>query len=315
MPELPEVETVRRELETALVGRVVRAARLLRRDVLVMPGDPAGGFSRQRAAPAPTRAGPRALLLGARVASVRRLGKQLFIHADDGRALGAHLGMTGRFDVVPADAPRRAPEAPHTHARWTLDDGVRLAFVDPRRFGGLWSLPTPAHVADRVSGLGADALTIDDEALVAALARAARPVKAALLDQTVLAGVGNIYADEALFRAGVHPLARADHLPREAVVRLAQAVRACLEEALLAGGSTVRDYAAPGGLPGRYQGQHRVYGRAGEACVACGGPLASGRVAQRMTVWCPSCQAEPASIRQTLHSRARAQGLSPPGRG
>ena len=296
MPELPEVERVRRDLEPALLGRTVTAVRLRRRDVVATPDDPPGGFSRNRRAgrepPTPRRV-PRAdLLLGQRITALLRRGKRLAVVADSGRALAVHLGMTGRLAAVPPHARPRL--APHTHVSWTLDDGARLHFSDPRRFGGVWTFPSAESLARRqFDPLGPDALDIAARDLAPRLARAARPIKAALLDQAVLAGVGNIYADEALHRAGIHPGALARELAPERVGDLARAVRHVLRAALRAGGSTIRDYASPGGDPGAYQTSHRVYARAGLPCLACHATLESDLIAQRTTVWCPRCQPGP----------------------
>jgi formamidopyrimidine-DNA glycosylase len=289
MPELPEVESVRRGLD-ALVGCTITRARLLRRSVLVVPGDPDGGWERNRSPARPRRHTASMLLDGATIALARRHGKQLALVASDSRVLLAHLGMTGSFRVL---APRAHAPSDHVHAVWTLDDARRLAFRDPRRFGGLWFLPTRADLDARWAALGPDALTVTPAQLAPRVQRSARPVKAALLDQAVIAGVGNIYADEALFRARLHPLRRAADLTSDELDRLAAAIRAVLAEALQAGGSTLRDFVAADGSPGSYRAAHRVYGRAGLPCPDCGSPLASARVAQRATVWCPTCQPPP----------------------
>jgi len=291
MPELPEVETVRRSVEAHLLGRVVRLARLLRRDVLVAPGDPAGGFSRQRGtrrSATPVSITPADLLEGATIARVQRLGKQIAIIGVDRsgaeRALGVQLGMTGHLEVG-----RGEPATTHVHAVWTLDVGV-LAFSDPRRFGSLRVFRTMSELEEHLRPLGPDALSIDPEALAQRLAGARRPIKAALLDQSVLAGVGNIYADEALFLSGIHPEARADRLSGDRISTLAASIRRVMSDALLAGGSTIRDYRSGTGEPGTYQAAHRVYGKAGHPCPACGELLRGSRVAQRATVYCSRCQ-------------------------
>lgn len=292
MPEGPEVERVRRSVEPALVGARVVGARLLRRDVLTAPGDPPGGWSRGRGAAGPARPVPRAaMLLGQSIVALERRGKQLAIVADSGRVLLVHLGMTGRLLVTPAGEPERS--MPHTHARWVVDRGdgaAVLRFIDPRRFGGLWALVDRAALEARWRGLGPDALEVSGRALAGALAGSRRPVKAALLDQGVVAGVGNIYADEALFAAGLHPARPSASIDRRGVWRLAAAIRRVTARAVAAGGSTIRDYTDGQGTPGRAQERHRVYGRGGRACVRCGVALECGIVAQRTTVWCPACQ-------------------------
>lgn len=301
MPELPEVETIRRALAPRLIGAAVARARLLRRDIAVAPGDPAGGFSRQRSSNsrAPVRIRPADLLQGDRIAAIDRRGKRLLIRTDPGRAIGVHLGMTGQLLILPP----RQPLPDHTHAVWSLGvppaspgaverpRGARLAFRDPRRFGGLWMFPDQAAADAWLDQLGPDALTITARQLGRALASARRPIKAALLDQTLLAGVGNIYADEALYRARLLPQRVAAELEPPEIARLAQAIRAVLREAVRTRGSTLRDYRDPDGQAGSAQLAHQVYGRSGAPCHRCRQPLLLLRVAQRATVFCPACQA------------------------
>jgi formamidopyrimidine-DNA glycosylase len=278
MPELPEVETVRRSAERFLVGRRVVSVRLSRRDIVT--GD----------------AGRKALLDGARIVSVARHGKNLGIVSDDGRALGVHLGMTGQLLCLPSGM--RAKQTDHVHAQWRLegesDDGVRavrLLFRDPRRFGGLETFESVGAMHERSWGrLGPDAASVTGEQLVAALGRSVRAVKAGLLDQAAVAGVGNIYADESLFAARIHPCRSCAGLSIEEWDRLAAEVRRVLAEAIAAGGSTLRDYRDAAGGSGWFQTKHLVYGRSGQACVVCGGPLERLSVAQRTTVACPVCQ-------------------------
>lgn len=279
MPELPEVETLRRSLEPHLLSRRIAAAVIHRRDFLILPGDPVGGFSRSRTAARPKRASAEHLLQGSRIVELRRRGKQLAILADDGRALVIHLGMTGQLLV---GAPVRPT---HTHLSWMLDSGASLHFRDPRRFGHARFVPafTDAFWND----LGPDALTASPEVLNTPSRRA---IKAVLLDQSILAGVGNIYADESLFRAGISPKRRADRLTPDQRTRLASVVREVLAEAITARGSTLRDYRDAQGQLGSAQLLHRVYGRAGLPCVTCGKTLVPARLAQRMTVFCRSCQ-------------------------
>jgi formamidopyrimidine-DNA glycosylase len=239
--------------------------------------------------------GPRgrdALLLGAHSVRALRYGKQLALVAADGRAVCAHLGMSGQLLWRPHAAA--LAQRDHVHVQWRLEGGEgpgRLVFRDPRRFGGLWAFPSLESLqAARWERLGPDALTIESGALQAGLEGSKRAIKAALLDQAVLAGVGNIYADEALFRAGVHPMRAAASLRTEEVEAIARAVRTTLAEAIEAGGSSLRDYRDAMGVAGSYQGRHAVYGRGGLACAVCGRGLDRGIVAQRTTVWCASCQ-------------------------
>ncbi len=292
MPELPEVETVRTTLQTRLLGRVIERATIKRRDMLVVPGDPPGGFSRSARGAAPRFRRVRAadLLGGDRVDGVLRHGKQLAIVGASGRVLCVHLGMSG---ALLWRAPgKRLERADHVHAHWRLDDGSRLVFRDPRRFGGLWSFPGMDNLRlARWDALGPDALAVTSAQLGRALARSRRPVKAALLDQRAIAGVGNIYADEALFGSDIDPRRPAESLTRTETTRLARAIRGVLARAVRARGSTLRDYRDADGDPGAFQLAHSVYGRAGLPCHACGSPLASALVGQRTSVWCNACQA------------------------
>lgn len=273
MPELPEVETVRRTLEAALVGRRVERARVRRPDYVH------GGRTH------------RDLLVGGVVDRLERHGKQFAVVVDDGRAACVHLGMSGQAMV--AGAP--APPATHVHVEWRLSGDGRAACVwlmrDPRRFGGVWTFGSFEElVATRWRRLGPDGLTVEAAHLRRAFAGSDRCVKAALLDQTVVAGVGNIYCDEALHRARIRPGARAGGLGRERVSRLAIAIRETLEGAIEARGSTIRDYRDANGEAGGYRSQWKVYGRSGEACQICGRTLSDSVIAQRTTVWCARCQ-------------------------
>lgn len=274
------------------------SAELLRRDFLTI--DPPTGGGR-----VPKAGG--ALLSGSTVVEVKRHGKQIALCAGTGARLVVHLGMTGEFIVRTARAPRQgAPD--HVHARWQTDAGDQLLFRDPRRFGGLWWYPSDRALHERRwAALGPDALSASVDDLVAGLRGSHRAIKAALLDQAVIAGVGNIYADEALHLAGVHPRRRAGSLRAPELERLHAAIRGVLEAAVNAGGSTIRDYRTPDGSRGSFQAKHRVYGRAGLTCLACGSTLRSGVVTQRTTVWCPSCQPFRAATRRRT---ASASGLS-----
>ena len=276
MPELPEVENVRRSLIPHLVGCSILRAGLLRSDVCTT----FDGSS-------PTSLN---LLEGGRITLIERRGKQLAIVADDGRVLSIHLGMTGQVLVRPAPPE---PSEKHVHALWTIEGSETLViFKDPRRFGGLWTFPDLASLHRlRWSGLGPDGLADAPETWAEGLRAGRRAVKAAMLDQSVVAGVGNIYADEALFRAGIRPSLLTSRLSAAQAANLAQRTRTLLEEAVEAGGSTLRDYRNADGESGSQQLAHRVYGRGGLPCLVCGSKLRIGVVAQRTTVWCPSCQA------------------------
>lgn len=303
MPELPEVESIRRALEPRLVGRAVLSATLRRRDILVAPGDPFGGYSRQRSTPArrpPPASRPisrRELLAGATITRLLRRGKQLAIIARHGdgsarceapeRALVVQLGMSGQLLL---SAPtRRSSRDDHVHASWRLDD-ARLDFRDPRRFGTLRIFASLADLDEHWASLGPDALELTPAQLAAAVGNSSRPLKALLLDQSAIAGIGNIYADEALFRAGIRPTKPAARLTRAQCNRLTDAIRQVLAESIDSGGSTLRDYRDGAGLAGRFQSRHRVYGRGGEPCLACGTRLTKTTVAQRTTVYCRRCQ-------------------------
>ena len=287
MPELPEVESVRLSLLPHLRGRVILDIDARRRDTVTVVGPGA------KERPLPTRNAALYLLQGARVHTLRRHGKQLAILPEPGtheRVLLVHLGMSGQlFSLAPG---AHFPNPTHVHIVWKLDSGARLVFRDPRRFGGVWSLPGVDALNERWALLGPDALTIGPRQLAERLARTKRPTKSALLDQRVLAGVGNIYADESLFLARISPLSIASSLPRDAVTRLARAIRAVLGKAIQAGGSSLADdsYFDADGKRGAFQLAHAVYGRSGKLCPACRTPLRSAQINNRTTVWCPSCQ-------------------------
>ncbi|MCC5786729.1 MAG: bifunctional DNA-formamidopyrimidine glycosylase/DNA-(apurinic or apyrimidinic site) lyase [Phycisphaerales bacterium] len=294
MPELPEVERIRQSLSPGLIGKRVVGATLHRRDVLVVPGDPAGGFSRQRSGESkPRRYEARHLLVGTTVVDVQRLGKELAIvgetESGPGRSvLLVRLGMTGQLVLLGPGA--RASKRDHIHATLRLEGGGRLLFRDPRRFGGLRAFENLESLREHWSGLGPDALGVTGPVLRKRLGGSARAIKAALLDQRVIAGVGNIYADEALFESGIAPGRAAGSLSEGEASKLASAIRAILARAIEAGGSSIRDYLDAGGVAGMAQTLHRVYGRGGLACQRCGGELAQILLAQRTTVFCPACQ-------------------------
>ncbi|MDX9911669.1 MAG: bifunctional DNA-formamidopyrimidine glycosylase/DNA-(apurinic or apyrimidinic site) lyase [Phycisphaerales bacterium] len=298
MPELPEVETLRRSLEPALLGARVDRVLIFRRDVIVTSDDPPGGFSRQRTSHRPAPLELRTLLEGATIDALLRHGKEIAISTRDGRALRVHLGMTGQLRTrAHANTQRTTPDeppAPHEHVRWTLrragERPVQLSFIDPRRFGGVWTSPTRDDLLARWAALGPDAVSITPSDLAKRLSRSRRPIKAALLDQGVLAGVGNIYADEALFIARIAPRRLASRLTPREINALADAIRQTLAQAIQARGSTLRDFADAEGNAGYAQLAHAVYGRGGEPCVRCGARLRSAVIAQRTTVWCPACQ-------------------------
>lgn len=281
MPELPEVEAVRRVLARRVVGRWVREASVRRRDVVRGP------------------TAPEAMLVASRIAAVQRRGKELClcgqsIEGDVGFAgcVCIHLGMSGSLIWSPANATGEATD-PHVHVVWTLDDGSRLTFRDPRRFGGVWLFrDTAQRDALRWSRRGPDALTVRPDRLAAALSATRRPLKAALLEQKLLAGLGNIYADELLHRCRLHPLTPGNRLSSQQVRAMVEAMRRLLRDAVRAGGSTLRDggYRGGEGAAGAYQSRHAVYGRAGQPCRTCRTLLRAIAVGGRTTVYCPTCQ-------------------------
>lgn len=276
MPELPEVEHLRRTLAPALVGAVVEHAELRRRDVL------RGGDSVNAA-----------MLVGGRIAALDRRGKELAIRCEDGRILCIHLGMSGQLVLESPDAPTLP--ASHRHAEWEFAGRVeRLVFRDPRRFGGLVAIPDGHGLDARWRARGPDAFAAPPKVVATTLrAQAHRhaPIKAVLLDQSVVAGIGNIYADETLFRAGIRPDRPTDSLTQAEWRSLARCLRRVLQLAVARRGSSLRDYRDGVGRSGSFQRLHRVYGRAGQPCVACATTLHDGRVAGRTTAWCPTCQA------------------------
>jgi formamidopyrimidine-DNA glycosylase len=260
MPELPEVETVVRTVAPHLVGRRILEAHFTSK--FVTPGN------RKQLA---------ARLTGRTITSVRRRGKFIVVSLDEG-TLAIHLGMTGNLLTA-----GKAGE--HTHGLFTLDDGV-LLYNDPRQFGRIeWS----AGPAKRVAKLGPEPLEISLEEFQKRIKRRTR-IKPLLLNQTFLAGIGNIYADESLFRSGIHPLAMATRLSAPRVARLHQVIRELLTEAIEHRGSTISDYRDAQGASGGFQLLHQVYGREGEACTVCGTPIMKTLVAQRGTHHCPKCQ-------------------------
>lgn len=269
VPELPEVETTRRSLERLLSGTRLTSARAIRADVV--RGDRT----------------PPALLAGQAIASLARHGKQLALIGADGACVSIHLGMSGRLEV--AESGTRRP--PHTHVVWTTEDGRQLRFIDPRRFGGVWTHRSLAELqSDRWSRLGPDAASLTTAQLRSAVTIRSAPIKSVLLDQRAVAGIGNIYADEALHSARIRPQRTAKDLVNQEHATLARKIRSVLTTALRAGGTTLRDYRTPEGTTGAYSAQRLVYGRAGQACPGCRQILLTDQTAARTTVWCPNCQ-------------------------
>ncbi|MDP2433385.1 MAG: bifunctional DNA-formamidopyrimidine glycosylase/DNA-(apurinic or apyrimidinic site) lyase [Pseudomonadota bacterium] len=269
MPELPEIETVRRGLAPHLSGRgfvaaVVREARLRW----------------------PVPADLDARIRNRRILDLRRRGKYLLLKLDDGWLI-CHLGMSGSLRLMPSDTPLRK----HDHIDLQLDDGQVLRYHDPRRFGALlWSADPAIHPL--IAALGVEPLSDDfDGPHLHALCRGrTSAIKQLIMDSHLLVGVGNIYANEVLFHAGIDPRTPAGSLSRPRCARLAAAIKEILLLAIAAGGSTLRDFVDGHGNPGWFQQTYRVYGRAGQPCAVCGGTIRTQRLGARATCYCPRCQ-------------------------
>jgi formamidopyrimidine-DNA glycosylase len=270
MPELPEVETIARRLRTgcgaepALVGRTIRAVEIR--------------HPKPFAAPAPEEAARR--MTGRTFVDVTRRGKFIVCRLDRGYLL-VHLRMSGDLLVFPGSvAPRK-----HDHVIWRLDDGWDLRFHDPRRFGRIWVVESPKEI---FAALGPEPLEPEFTAgkFFGMLRARRRRLKPLLLDQTFLAGIGNIYADEALHRAKLHPLRGSDTLSREEAARLRRGIRAALRVGIAQDGASI-DWVYRGG---GFQNHFRVYGRRGEPCFTCGTKIRHTVVGQRSTYFCPRCQ-------------------------
>jgi formamidopyrimidine-DNA glycosylase len=274
MPELPEVETIRSRLAPALTGRRFERVQI---------------FDPRLTRPEPPEA-VTAVLEGERVVGVRRRGKYLVFGFESGRHLLVHLRMTGN---VLHPAPEGARDDPHVRAVVTLDNGSDVAYRDVRRFG-TWELLEPGELEGYFEArrLGREPLerAFTTAALGQALAGRRAPVKAALLDQRAAAGLGNIYADEALWYARIHPLTPAGMLVEQEVAELRKGIRKALELGIARQGATLRDYRGADGGRGRMQHEFRVYGRGGEPCPRCGTPIEKTRAGGRGTWYCPSCQ-------------------------
>lgn len=273
MPELPEVETVANGVHERVQGHSITG--------VWTSGKPQTFKSPETEI--------ESALTGTRIRSVRRVGKTIVMTvgqpAGEIGAAGSvefliHLGMTGRLLVSSAEAPI----PPHTHAILTLENGREIRFVDPRRFGRLSIHREP------YGGPGAEPLTIDTKEFADLFRGRKTPIKAALLNQSLLHGVGNIYADESLFRAGIRPKTQAGRLTRVQLERLRVALVEVLKHAIQLGGSSVSDYVDADGVRGFFQLEHRVYLRTGQPCLVCGTPIKRILVGGRGTHYCPKCQ-------------------------
>lgn len=290
MPELPEVEVTRRRIAPLLVGRRIAKVHTTRPSYFFLT--PPARLARE--------------LAGARVTALERVGKYLLANLDDGRRLLLHLGMTGqlfaehatsvrllsaaaRASLAPEDQLAFAPDA-HTHLALEFEDGApRVFFRDVRKFGKV-RLLAPGQSDPRLDKLGPDALSIDGATLFAGARGRRVAIKTVLLAQAVVAGVGNIYADEALFLARIRPKRAAGRLTRRECDALAAALRRVLLRSIETGGSSISDYVAPDGADGAYQDERRVYARAGEPCPECGARIRRVVIAARSSHFCPVCQ-------------------------
>jgi formamidopyrimidine-DNA glycosylase len=270
MPELPEVEEVRRSLEPHVLDVRIVGVRAVRRDFLVESG------------------GKVATVVGQAVGRTVRHGKKLFcVMGEGGATLLFHLGMSGRIDAVPAGEK----VLKHTHFVLELAGGMEVRFRDPRRFGGVWFYPSlEAALKKEVKGkMGPDALELKKEDL-AHWKKTRGRIKQRLLGQKDVAGLGNIYVDEALWMCGVHPLQRVSRIKAEKVEELVGAIGKVLRQSIEMGGTTLRDYRNVADQPGRFAMELRAYGRGGLACGRCGTAMRQMVVAGRTTVFCGHCQ-------------------------
>jgi formamidopyrimidine-DNA glycosylase len=271
MPELPEVETIARTLEPAIRGRIIAGIELLYRPLL--------------------RTGSRKgldALRGRRVLWVRRRGKMLLIACEGGRTLVFHLKMTGQFSFALSGEVRDK----HTRLVVRFEDGANeLVFRDVRKFGFLLCLEgDPMAACGELACLGPEPLEIGPAEFAALIARRKGRIKSLLLDQTVIAGIGNIYADEMLFDARIHPETSASSIGKKRVERLYGSMKKILTLAIAEKGSTLQDYRDAEGKAGNFQFFHKVYDRKGEPCVVCGTPVKMKRIGGRSSHFCPQCQ-------------------------
>lgn len=270
MPELPEVETTRRGLVPHVVGRRIRGV-TVRNGALRWP--------------VPRNLGRK--LADEEVLAIRRRGKYLLFDCREGHLL-VHLGMSGKLSLV----PDRSPAGTHDHVDIRLEGAQAVRLTDPRRFGAVLWLEAPAEAHPLLRDLGLEPL--DSGFTGVALRDAARgrrvAIKQFLMNGRIVTGVGNIYASEALFHAGIRPSRAAGSLTLPAWERVAESVRSTLERALVAGGTTLRDFASAEGRPGYFQHEFSVYGREGKPCRRCGAKIRAERQGQRSTFYCPRCQ-------------------------
>jgi len=292
MPELPEVETVARGLQREVAGRKILSVTLGKSDFI----DDPDALERE--------------LPGRTILGVKRYGKFLLLRlgakeksekdAEETELL-VHLGMTGTLMPRPVSEPK----AKHTHVMLLLDDGRELRYVDPRRFGRMAFLAGEVLCAE-LRRFGADPLEAGLEEFAQRIRERRARIKALLLDQSVLRGVGNIYADESLWKAKIHPAALGAKLSLRQVIELQRALQGILRKAIVLRGSSISDFLDAEGLPGDYQRHHRVYGREGEGCARCKTPIRRVIVAGRSSYFCPKCQAPPRRWRKKPRTKSKA---------
>jgi formamidopyrimidine-DNA glycosylase len=288
MPELPEVETVVRGLRRSVLGRRILSVWIGKSDFIDNPSE----FTR---------------LSGQRIAAIERFGKFMLLRlasgdevagvalnddTADAASLLVHLGMTGQIAPIAADIPLEK----HTHVSFTLDDGRELRYTDARRFGRMAYL-TAALLAKEVAGAGADPLEVGATEFAERVRSRNARIKALLLDQSVFRGIGNIYADESLWRAKIHPARVGSRLSDKEAQTLRRALQDILNRAIVMRGSSISDFLDANGEPGEYQRHHRAYGREGKPCYRCRIPIRRVIVAGRSSYFCPKCQPAPRSRR------------------
>lgn len=276
MPELPEVETVRRGLQKQLAGATIKDVKVLRVDSVGHPSPVE--FAR--------------LLKKRSINSVARRGKYILIELSDGVGMGAHLRMSGRLLVLSA----KDSEPGHVRIRISLEDGRKLVFDDTRVFGRLWAVAADESFEEVIPALkllGPEPLEgLDNKHLLRSFEGKKQCIKTALLDQTIIAGIGNIYADESLHRAKINPLRAAGALSATELKRLGKEIQLVLNNAIELGGSTLRDYTDSSGVNGNYQNEALVYGRKDEPCRSCRSKIQRVKIAGRSSHFCPRCQSE-----------------------
>lgn len=294
MPELPEVETVARGLQKSVAGRRIVSVRLGKTDFI---DDPAALEQH---------------LPGRQIEKVERYGKFMLLRLSargnagaqpengdaEAASLLVHLGMTGQ--LAPCVAAQ--PSAKHTHVWFELDDGRELRYTDPRRFGRMAYLTGPG-LAEELTVFGADPLLVSVEEFASRIRSRNGQIKALLLNQSILRGVGNIYADESLWRAKIHPMRRGSELSQKQAQVLRRVLQDVLRKAILARGSSISDFLDAEGQPGEYQRHHRAYGREGKRCYRCGAAIQRVIVAGRSSYFCPKCQPAPRARKRSKRQR------------